>query len=108
MSGRLMSLLVVTVAFSVLTVLALADVGYLGIFEPHFRSWGGGQVFADLAILCLLSCVWMIDDAPKQGLLAWPFIGMTLFLGSFGPLFYLVLREWKQREASTSPRTVTA
>ncbi len=93
MSGRLILAFLVIAAFGVISTLALMDVGYLGIIEPHFRSWGGAQVFADLVILAVLACVWMARDARVSGLPAWPFILITLFLGSFGPLFYLVVRE---------------
>jgi hypothetical protein len=93
MSSRLILLLVVTAAFGALTALALMDVGYLGIIEPHFRSWGGAQVFFDLVIVAVLACLWMIDDARERGSSAWPFIVITLVAGSFGPLLYLVVRE---------------
>jgi len=93
MSARLIGLFVVTGAFGVLSALALADVGYLGIIEPHFQSWGAGQVFADLVILAVLACIWMVADARARGLSAWPFVAITVFAGSFGPLLYLIVRE---------------
>ena len=93
MSSRLILLLLVTAAFGVLTALALLDVGYLGILEPHFRSWGGAQVFFDLVIVGGLACLWMIGDARERGLSAWPFVLITLVAGSFGPLLYLMVRE---------------
>ena len=37
MSMRVLVLLAVIAAFGALTVLALLDVGYWGIFEPHFQ-----------------------------------------------------------------------
>jgi hypothetical protein len=95
MSARLLLLVVVIGLFGVLTAFALADVGYFGILEPHFQSWGGGQVFADLAILAILGCTWMIADARSSGLNPWPFVFLTLVGGSFGPLSYLVVRELK-------------
>ncbi len=104
MSIRLILLVLVTAAFSVLTVIALMDVGFLGILEPHFRNWGPGQVFADLVILAVLACLWMAQDARKSGVPALPFIALTLVAGSFGPLFYLIVRELK----STARGTVTA
>lgn len=79
-------------SFAVLTGLALADVGYLGILEPHFRSWAGAQVFVDLVILALLSCLWMAQDSRTSGVPAWPFVLLTLLAGSFGILLYLVVR----------------
>lgn len=95
MSVRLLVLLLVTAAFGVLTAIALADVGYLGIFLPHFQAWGPAQVFADLVILAVLGCVWMVADGRERGLPAWPFVAVTLAAGSFGVLFYLIWREAK-------------
>jgi hypothetical protein len=93
MSARLIFLLVVIAAFAGLSAVALADVGYLGIIAPHFQSWGAGQVLADLVIACSLACFWMVSDARAHGINPWPFLVATLFLGSFGVLGYLVLRE---------------
>ena len=104
MSGRLALLLIVTAGFGVLSVLALMDVGYFGIIEPHFRSWGGAQVFTDLVIVAVMACVWMSNDARERGLPAWPFIVITVFAGSFGPLLYLVARELR----STAGRPASA
>ncbi len=98
MNGRFLLLLAVTAAFGALSLVALMDVGYFGIFEPHFQSWGGAQVFADLVIVCLLACVWMINDARTSGISAWPFVVLTLLAGSFGPLAYLLLRAFKAPE----------
>ena len=104
MSGRLALLLIVTAGFGVLSVLALMDVGYFGIIEPHFRSWGGAQVFTDLVIVAVMACIWMSNDARERGLPAWPFIVITVFAGSFGPLLYLVARELR----STAGRPASA
>jgi hypothetical protein len=93
MSARLVALLVVIALFGLLTVVALLDVGYLGIFLPHFQAWGPAQVFADLVILAVLACAWMVADGRARGINPWPFVAITLVAGSFGPLFYLVLRE---------------
>jgi uncharacterized membrane protein YqjE len=100
MSTRLLMLLVVTAAFGVLTAVALADVGYLGIFEPHFQSWGAGQVLADLGILAVLGCIWMVADSRKSGVNAWPFVVLTLAAGSFGVLFYLWREAWARPTAA--------
>jgi len=96
-SSRLVVLVAVIAAFGVLTTLALMDVGYFGILQPHFRSWGGAQVFTDLAILCILACIWMVNDPGRRGLPVWPFLAITLVMGSFGPLLYLVVRQLRTR-----------
>jgi hypothetical protein len=103
MSSRLTALLSITAAFGLLSAIALWDVGFLGIIAPHFRSWGAGQVFADLVILAGLACVWMARDAKARGESAWPFVVLTLLAGSFGPLLYLIVREVRDaRRASTA------
>lgn len=93
MSARLILLLAITAGFSVLSAIALLDVGYLGIIEPHFKAWGPAQVFTDLVILAVLAMVWMVFDATERGMNPWPYVAITLFAGSFGPLFYLIARE---------------
>ena len=93
MSGRFFTIVAVILGFGVLSALALMDVGYFGILAPHFRTWGGAQVFTDLVIVAVLSCMWMANDARASGLPAWPFIAITLVAGSFGPLLYLAMRE---------------
>ena len=95
MSPRLIILALTIAAFGALTVIALMDVGYLGIFLPHFQAWGPGQVFADLVILAVLSCIWMLYDQRTSGVPALPFVLITAVAGSFGVLFYLVARELK-------------
>lgn len=102
MSTRLWFLFLVIAAFGVLSALALADVGYVGIIRPHFQSWGGGQVFTDLVILAVLGCVWMVADSRTSGITPWPFVAVTLIGGSFGVLFYLVAREWTARTPALS------
>ena len=99
MSNRLLTLLVIIGLFGVLSVLALTDVGYWGIVAPHFQSWGGGQVLADLLILAVLACTWMVADGRSRGINAWPFVIATFLTGSFGVLCYLVLREVRSTRA---------
>lgn len=103
MTTRAVGLLAVIIAFGALSAKALADHGYWGIIAPHFETFGAGQVLADLVILAILSCVWMVSDARGRGLNPWPFVVLTLAAGSFGPLFYLLRREWRA-QATASPR----
>jgi hypothetical protein len=86
-------LLIVVCLFASLTAAALWQGGLRGIVEPHFQSFGGGQVFADLVIALSLAMVWMWQDAKKHGRVVWPWILATLTLGSFGPLAYLLTRK---------------
>jgi Phospholipase_D-nuclease N-terminal len=93
-------LLLVSIAFAILTVLALRDHGYWGIIEPHFQSFGAGQVFADLVIALSLAMVWLWRDARKQGRNPWVWLIVILAVGSFGPLLYLLTRRPSKETAS--------
>jgi hypothetical protein len=84
-------LLLVLAGFSVISALALMEVGYLGILTPHFASWGAFQVLADLVIACGLIACWMVRDAQQTGRTVWPYLLATLLFGTFGPLAYLLL-----------------
>lgn len=82
--------ILIFIPFSILTAYALLKVGYIGIFDYHRHSPAGWQVFADLVIACVLILSWMIPEARRNGRNPWPFVGLTIFLGSFGPLLYLI------------------
>lgn len=77
------------IPFSALTIYAVMQVGYVGIFDYHRHSPAGWQVFADLVVALILVLSWMIPDAKKRGRNPIPWVVMTLFLGSIGPLLYL-------------------
>lgn len=81
----------VLLAFAGLSGLALLEHGYWGIFAHQFLNSAGWQVLADLVIVCLLAMLWMIQDARRSGRMVWPYLLVTLFLGAFGPLLYLLL-----------------
>ena len=102
MSGRLLMLMGVTVAFGALSTIALVDVGYVGIIEPPFKNWAAAQVFWDLVIVAVLATIWMVQDARGRGMNPWPFVVLTLVAGSFGPLIYLIIRELRSPVRSPS------
>ena len=83
-------LILILILFSILSAIALWQVGYWGLLEPHFQTFGAGQVLADLVIALTLVMVWMWRDAKATGRNVWPWIVATLILGSFGPLVYLL------------------
>lgn len=87
-------LIVITLfLFGALTAAGLWQDGIAGIVAPHFQSFAGGQVFADLVIALTLVMVWMWHDAKACGRNPWPWIIATLAAGSFGPLIYLLTRQ---------------
>lgn len=83
-------LAVITLDFAVLSGYALMQHGYIGLFANQFTNSAGWQVLADLVIVCTLAMVWMIADARRSGRVVWPYLVVTLFLGAFGPLAYLL------------------
>ncbi len=88
-------LIAILIPFTALTAYAVYDVGYIGIFDYHRYSSAGWQVIADLVIALLLICTWMIKDAKENNRNVWPWIAITLFTGSFGPLLYLLFEPKK-------------
>ena len=91
------SLIVMTlILFGLLSAAALRAHGYWGIIEPHFRSFGAAQVFADLVIALTLVMTWIWRDARSRGRSPVPWIAATLALGSFGPLLYLWRRTFER------------
>jgi hypothetical protein len=89
MATRRTLALIILVPFSLLTLHAVAQVGYVGIFDYQRHSPAGWQVFADLVISLVLVLGWLIPEARKARRNPWPWVATTLFLGSFGPLLYL-------------------
>jgi hypothetical protein len=85
-------LILLFAAFGAWSTYVLFDVGYVGILRSHLVNSGSIQVACDLVIALGLVCAWMVQDARSRGRNAWPFVIATVFLGSFGPLLYLLLR----------------
>ena len=96
LSRRALALLLL-VPFSAVSAYALMQAGYAGIWLYQFQSAAGWQVIADLVVACVLILVWLVPDARRKGVAVWPFLILTVTLGSFGPLFYLVLHGREER-----------
>ena len=103
MNAKVILILAVLIAFGGLTGYAVYDVGILGIFGAGAASSGAVQIFVDLIIVCGLACIWMYFDAPKRNLNPWPYIVITVLTASFGPLLYLLRREWGNAEPGGPP-----
>jgi len=91
--------LAVLLPFALYSTYVVYTVGYVAIFTSHFNVVGM-QVLVDLVIACTLAMVWMWRDAAATGRNVWPFILITVFLGSIGPLLYLLLAP--QRHPNTA------
>ncbi|MEW5847616.1 MAG: DUF2834 domain-containing protein [Myxococcota bacterium] len=93
LSPRLVLFAVLLVVHGVITALAMAEFGYVALFERALADWASRQVFSDLSVSLVLITVWMLKDGRERGINAWPYVVLTLPLGSFAPLFYLFHRE---------------
>jgi hypothetical protein len=110
MTAQRIALGLVILAFGDLTAYAVYQHGYLAFFDLHQANAINLQIFADLVISLGLASIWMVSDARSRGISPVPYLLVTLFLGSFGPLFYLLRRTWGVRPAARalSPAARTA
>ncbi len=53
-------------------------------------NWATRLLFVDLTISLSLIAVWMYLDSRERGKPFLPYVLVTLFLGSAGPLLYLI------------------
>ncbi len=71
---------------------ALWEVGYLGLFEHALATWPARQVFSDLAMALIPLNMWITKDARERNVAAWPVWVGSVALGSVAPLTYLLWR----------------
>lgn len=103
MTIRKLLLWFVLIDFSLFTAWVLYMDGYIGLIQNALANPSTIQVAIDLVIACGLIIMWMIADARKRGANAWPFVAITLCLGSIGPLCYLLRREYQLDDAEPVP-----
>lgn len=104
MNNLRIAALLLLIPFSLLTLYTIADVGYIEIFNYQRHSSAGWQVFADLVIALLFFVSWIFVDAKENGRNPWPYVIATGFLGSIGPLLYLLIGHRSQETNDSSQR----
>lgn len=87
MNRRLLALGLL-VPFTALTIWSVKSVGVMGILATA-QTPGGAQVFADLVIALILLLTYLVPQARAEGRNPYPWVILTVCLGSFGPLLYL-------------------
>ena len=95
----------VLIDFGLFSGWVMWQVGYLGIWQAGLSSPGAQQILVDLVIAAGLICSWMVVDARKCGVNPWPWVLVTLAAGSFGPLAYLLWREYSSVSAEAGNQT---
>ena len=96
MNAKQIGLSLTLLVFGGVEAYAVWQVGYVGVFEQALGSVGATLGFVDLCIALGLVTVWLVRDARDRGISPVPYMVLTLALGSVGPLFYLVRREWQE------------
>lgn len=83
----------ITIAFAILTAFSILDFGVLGIFVEATKNTATLQIFVDLILCALFIIVWLRHDTRRTGrsFPLWAII--TLAVGAFGPLLYLLTRK---------------
>ena len=98
---RIASLLLLLLLGGV-TLGALLEVGYIGIFQLLVESSAGWQVFVDLAAALILVLLFLRDDAQRRRITCWPWLLATLMLGSIAPLLYVLIHGYTPAGAETT------
>lgn len=83
---------VVLAVFGAFTLWVIAGHGLLGFLTLAGREPWALQLLLDLLIACSVALGWIVRDARRRGLAAWPFVLLTFTCGSIGLLAYLVRR----------------
>jgi len=99
MNGKQIALSVVLADFAALTAYAVYHYGLVGFFEIMATNAVTLTALADLTIALSLVLVWMWNDARQRNAAFVPYAVLTLFLGSVGPLLYLIVRLGEERAA---------
>jgi hypothetical protein len=86
-------LLIVTIGLLSLSVVSLLQFGIIGIFLEGFKNSATIQIFIDLVISLGLLLVFIFHDAKIKNRNFTLWLIITLAIGSFGPLLYLITRK---------------
>ncbi len=85
-------LLITTAGFTLATGAIVAHTGLAGFYQQLLASPAAWQTLVDIIIALGLVLAWMWRDARRSGRAFWPWVPVTLLLGSLGPLLYLLRR----------------
>lgn len=85
-------LAVILAVFAALTARVLIEQSYTEFVETATANAATGLLFLDLIVCLGMACAWMIQDARRHGIAAWPFVALGAAFGAAGPLLYLIRR----------------
>lgn len=90
MRTQQIGLAVVLAGFSALTAYTVYQHGYIGFFQLMAANAATITASVDLVIALGLILLWIGQDAWERGISPFPYVLLTLALGSIGPLLYLI------------------
>lgn len=77
---------ILSIAFTVLTVIAFINTGPLGFWHLHVADWWGNQVWMDLLFAVSVALFFVIPQARKLGMTILPWVVFTITTGCVGLL----------------------
>jgi hypothetical protein len=99
------------VLFTSWSLWVAATHGPLGFLPLASKEPWAAQMLVDLVISLALAMGWLVPDAKRSDISPWPYVALTLLVGSISPLAYLVHRETVRRvtrgvsrQAAASPQ----
>jgi len=96
MKLRKLLLWFIFIDFTIFSTWVMWQVGYVGIWQAGFESPASLQILLDLAICCVIFCIWMKRDAEARNINPYPWMAFVFTSGSIGVLAYLIAREYKK------------
>ena len=94
---RLFALMTALLAFTTYTLGVMYGHGVLGFLALAAREPWALQLLLDLLVMLTLFAFWVWRDSRERDLPRWPYVVLTVVMGSMGALAYLVHREIASR-----------
>ena len=92
MKGKMLVTLVALAAVTALDAYAVYLYGYVGFVRQEISNVAAITGSVDMVIALTMVAIWMVQDAKERGVSSVPYLIVLFFLGSVGPLLYLVRR----------------
>ena len=92
MNPKQVGLSIMLVGFAALNAYCFYAFGTAEFLHAALANAATVAVFIDLVIALTMVGVWMVRDAAQRGATVLPYLLLTLFMGSMGPLIYLIGR----------------
>lgn len=78
--------------FGAFSIWVIGKDGYFGFLtSARYDRWAL-QMLIDLTLSLAIANAWLINDARRRGLVAWPYVVATIAVGSLAIAVYLIRR----------------